>query len=192
VGNRAAVSGGAAALSRRRRTTIALVAACMPALAACGSGFDAQTNQVYQPADGVSDRSGTVNVIDALVVSDGSGSGTVVASLVNTGTQDDVLTEVLASTSSGAPLESADLGRGIGLPAGQAVQLANRGMVTVTASDAAGGEAEPLAPSSYVTLQFVFEQAPGVELTVLVVSNQSDHHDTYENVPLPDSRAAGN
>lgn len=189
--NRAAASGGAAALSRRRRTTIALVAACMPGLAACGAGFDAQTNQVYQPAAGVSDRSGSVNVIDALIVTDGNGSGTVVASLVNTGVEDDLLTEVVASTTDGAPLESSDLRNGIVLPAGQAVQLANRGRVTVSGSAAAGDQGSEggaaLAPSSYATLQFVFDRAPVVELTVPVVSNASDHNDIYENVPLPDS-----
>ena len=43
----------------------------------------AQTDQVYNPAAGVDDRSGSVDVLNALVVSGSDGSGTVIASLVN-------------------------------------------------------------------------------------------------------------
>ena len=74
-------------------------------------------------------------MINALVVTDGSGSGTVVASLVNTDAEDDALAEVVATATSGAPLEASALGAGIDIPAGEAVQLADEG-VTVTDSAA--------------------------------------------------------
>ena len=175
-------------MSRRRRTTIALLAATAPLLVACGAGEDAQTNQVYQPAVGVNDRSGDVFVINALVVTDGSGSGTVVASLVNTATEDDALTEVVASATTGAPLEASDLGGGIDVAAGEAVQLADEGVAVSSTAVASGGDAEAeggVTAGSYVTLQFVFERASVVEVGAPVVSSESEHQDVYEDVPLP-------
>jgi hypothetical protein len=189
VRTRASASGGGSRLSRRRRTTIGLLAAAAPLLTACGAGFDAQTNQVYQPAVGVNDRSGDVFVINALVVTDGSGSGTVVASLVNTAAEDDALTEVVATATSGAPLEASALGAGIDIPAGDAVQLADEGVTVSTTAVAEGSGSEQseggVTAGSFVTLQFVFERAQVVELHAPVVSNESEHHDMYEDVPLP-------
>ena len=45
--------------------------------------FGAQTDQVYNPAAGVDDRAGSVDVLNALIVSGTDGSGTVIATLVN-------------------------------------------------------------------------------------------------------------
>jgi hypothetical protein len=65
---------------RRRLAALAMVL-LVPVLGACGFGY--QTDQVYQPGVGVNDRSGTVDVLGAVVVSGSDGSGTFVASLVN-------------------------------------------------------------------------------------------------------------
>jgi len=63
----------------RRSIASAAVLLTVPALSACGVSFGAQTDQVYNPSVGVDDRSGAVDVLNALVVSGANGSGTVVA-----------------------------------------------------------------------------------------------------------------
>lgn len=68
---------------RRRLAAAAplLLVLFVPSLAACG--FNYQTDKVYQPAVGVNNRSGNVDVLGAVVVSGTDGSGTFVATLVN-------------------------------------------------------------------------------------------------------------
>jgi hypothetical protein len=67
----------------RRSLAVAAAVLAAPVLSSCGVNFDAQTDQVYNPAVGVNDRDGSVDVLNALVVSGSAGSGTVVATLVN-------------------------------------------------------------------------------------------------------------
>jgi hypothetical protein len=164
-----------------------VLAACTPVLVACGAGFDAQTNQVYQPAVGVNDRSGDIFVINALVVTDGSGAGTVVAALINETDETDTLVSVVASSTSGAPLESSDLGGGIELPPDQSVQLADEG-ISVSGTAAAGepGSQEEggVTAGSFVVLQFQFEQAAVVTVEAPVVIDGTEHQDVYEDIPV--------
>jgi copper(I)-binding protein len=187
VGKQGSASGGAPTLSRRRRTAIAVLFACAPLVAACGAGFEAQTNQVYQPAVGVNDRSGEVFVINALLVTAGTGTGTVVASLINQSTEPDRLVAVVASATNGAPLDSTDLGAGIELPSQESVQVADEGITVTAGADAATpGSEEPsgVTAGALVTLQFQFERAAVVEIEVPVVSNESEHSDVYVDVPV--------
>ena len=67
----------------RRSIAVAAAVVAAPVMSSCGVNFDAQTDQVYNPAVGVNDRSGSVDVLNALIVSKAPGSGTVVATLVN-------------------------------------------------------------------------------------------------------------
>lgn len=46
-------------------------------------GFDYATDRVYTPADGVNNRDGKVDVLNAVIVWDGEGKGRFLASLVN-------------------------------------------------------------------------------------------------------------
>ena len=56
-------------MTRTRRTLLAaLLASLLTALAGCGAGFDAQTNQVYTPAEGVRVRVGDIELLNVLVV----------------------------------------------------------------------------------------------------------------------------
>lgn len=63
------------------RTRVAALALALPLMTGCG--FDVATDQVYTPAVGTNDRSGTVDVLNALIVADGSGQGVFVAGLSN-------------------------------------------------------------------------------------------------------------
>ncbi len=62
-----------------------------PLLAGCGTGFQAQTNQIYQPGPGITVRDGGVYAINTLIVTDGNGNGTLVAALVNQAARPDTL-----------------------------------------------------------------------------------------------------
>ena len=73
--------------SQRRLAIAALL--LVPALASCG--FNAQTDQVYQAAVGINDRSGEVDILNALIVSGEDGSGTFAGTLVNKDTTNDCL-----------------------------------------------------------------------------------------------------
>lgn len=46
-------------------------------------GFDYATDRVYTPADGVNNRDGEVDVLNAVIVWDGEGKGRFLATLVN-------------------------------------------------------------------------------------------------------------
>ena len=82
------VSGATSAGSRAGRRSAA------PQLAGCSRGFGAQTDQIYQPGPGISVRSGGVYVINALVMTDGSGHGTLIGALINQQPHADILESV--------------------------------------------------------------------------------------------------
>ena len=142
----------------------ALAAALLavPVLSSCGVSFDAQTDQVYQPADGVNSRSGTVDVLNALIVSETAGTGRLIAGLNNGDTQeDDTLTGVEGVE------ESADVEVTLGdgdttIPAGGLLQLADDDAAHVTVT----GDEEAIVPGSFVRLTFTFQN--GEEATVNV------------------------
>jgi hypothetical protein len=149
----------------RRAAIAALLLA--PVLTACG--FSEQTDQVYQPAVGVNDRSGTIDILNALVVSGTDGSGTFAGTLVNKDqTQADTLEGVTGSGITAAR-------KTVEVPAGQAVPLADDGIVTLKGSG--------IVPGSWVELTFSFSSGQSTTLKVPVVEAAGD----YADVPLPSS-----
>lgn len=72
-------------LRRTLATSTAILALAVP-LSSCG--FDYATDRNYIPAAGTLDRSATVDVLSAVVVSGQPGSGTFIASLSNNDTED--------------------------------------------------------------------------------------------------------
>ena len=84
-------------MSRTRPVlTSALLAIPALALAAgCAAGQNAQTLQPYSPADGIVANSGTIRVLNALVVADPAGNtGVVSMTIVNRGNRLDSLTNL--------------------------------------------------------------------------------------------------
>jgi hypothetical protein len=86
-------------LSHRRSGLVAatmVAAAVLPAAAVggCAAGFDAQTIQPYQAAEGTNAESGPVAVRNLLVLADAEGEGVVHAAIVNTGSDQDTLTGI--------------------------------------------------------------------------------------------------
>lgn len=132
----------------------------LPTLGACG--FDYQTDQVYQPAVGVNDRSGAVNVFGAVVVSGSDGGGTFVASFVNThpdkpakltsiSGEDDVVVRIVK------PVEIAP---------DTLVNLAPLGAVSVTG--------EPVSAGAFVRLTLEFDSGQKTEVNVPVVDKAEE------------------
>ena len=170
---------------RRRPAKRPLLAAVAlgvaPVLASCSFGtsnFDAQTNQFYTPAEGVNERSGGIDVLNALVVADEAGRGRFIAGLVNNSdTTDDALTQVQGSG------EYADVQGSLETPIDVVrdgfVQLANEGEPVML-------EGEQVAPGKFVELTITFQEAGTLTFEVPVVTAEDD----YEDVELPTAAAS--
>ena len=154
---------------RRSIAVAALVLA--PMLSSCG--FDQPTDRVYNPGVGVNDRSGTVDVLHALVVSGQDGTGTLVAGLVNNDEQrGDSLTGVAGSGEDSGV--TATIPAPIDIKPAGAVQLADE-----KTPIAVKGKA--ITSGSFVTLTFTFSHGESVTLDVPVVAHRGD----FADVPLP-------
>jgi hypothetical protein len=150
-----------------RARTVALAAALLlsvPALASCAA---AQTDEVYTPTKGVNDRSGQVDVLHALVVSDGKDGGRLVAGLVNDNQEtEDTLTGVTVADG------NAQVKVGSGetkIPAAGLLQLADSGSAQVLVKGITAG--------GYVRLTFQFANADAVTLNVPVLPPGDDFAD---------------
>ncbi len=157
----------------RRCIAAATVLLAAPVLSSCGVSFGAQTDQVYNPSVGVDDRDGTVDVLNALIVSGTDGSGTVVASLVD---NDQVHADALKGVA-GAGQDSsltATIAGETTIPAGGLLNLATQSNVSATG--------KRIVPGNFVRITFSFDRAAAVTLDVPVVS--ADNPD-YAQVPLP-------
>jgi hypothetical protein len=149
-----------------RRSIAVAALALAPLLSSCG--FDKPTDRVYNPGVGVNDRSGSVDVLNALVVSGADGSGTLVATLTNKKLdQEDALVEVSGSTVS-ATLEGP-------------VEIAPGTYVSLTDETEIPVEGEDVKPGAFITMQFTFENAETVALELPVVARRGP----YAEIPVP-------
>jgi hypothetical protein len=148
-------------LGRRigRRLAGATLVLAIPVLAACG--FGVQTDQVYQPAVGVNDRSGEVDVLGALVVSAKPGSGVFIASLSN---NDPTRADKLVGIQ----------GEGIQVATGVSPQIPAGGLVNLADKSQGGGvpvQGAQVKAGGFVTVQLSFANADPVTVEVPVVTN---------------------
>lgn len=163
-------------MTLRRSIAAASAVLAVPMLASCGLAFTAQTEQEYTPTIGVSDRSGTVDVVDALIVSQNGGAGTLVAGLVNNDTkQPDQLTSVTGAKNDTSLTVQG--GTPIRIDANGAYQLADQGNIKVYGSQ--------LKPGYFVWVTFNFANAKSITLDIPVTAPK----DGLEQVPLPTSTA---
>ena len=88
---------------RRRLAATALATTALLALGGCGTGFKAQTNQVYQAAVGA-DHRGEVDVLNTLFVANADGSATLSTSIVNNTDSEQKLSSVTVTTLKGQEL----------------------------------------------------------------------------------------
>ncbi len=163
-------------MNLRRSTAAAAIVLALPVLASCG--FNEQTDQVYNAAAGVDNRSGTVDVLDAQIVSAQNGSGTVVAGLAN---QDQNQADRLISVTAGDQASQGLTFSGpssITIPAGGDVELGLKGQSvgqwTVTGPTVKAG--------SFVKITFNFQRAETITVDVPVTPSSNP---MYSDVPLP-------
>ena len=151
----------------------AAVVVAVLVLSSCGARFGAQTDQVYNPAVGVDDRSGSVDVINALVVSGADGSGTVVATLVNNDQQDDDTLRTVSGAGDDAGLTVTVAGE-TAIPAGGLLNLATDGRASI--------RGERVVPGNFVELSFSFDRGAAVKVDTPVVSSSNP---AYEDIEVP-------
>ncbi|MDX6300411.1 MAG: hypothetical protein QOF53_1625 [Nocardioidaceae bacterium] len=163
-----------AGVNARRRLAAVVLALAVPVLSSCTVNFGEQTDQPYNPSAGVDDRTGEVDVLNALVVSGAKGSGTVIATLVNNNqTKSDSLRGV-----SGAGSDSSvkvTPGGKTTIPPGGLLNLANDGRVFVRGAR--------VVPGNFVSLTFTFQRARAITVDVPVLNANSST--IYSGVTLP-------
>lgn len=157
----------------RRSLAAAVLVLAAPALSSCGGNFNQQTNQIYNPAEGVDDRSGRVDVLNALVVSTENGSGTVVATLVNNDLDRDDSLKSIAGAGSDSNLEVTP-GGPTAIPAGGLLNLAERGRNFV--------EGERIRAGYFVNITFTFDRGKAITVNAPVVNGAEPE---YTSVPQP-------
>jgi copper(I)-binding protein len=163
---------------RRRAALVGVVV--VPWLTACGSGFHAESNQIYQPGPGITVRhQGGVYTLNAFVVTDGNGHGTLVGALINQRAQPDALVSVRTSiVPSGKALKTTLQGGPITLAPHHSVQLANSGAVRLEGALAAG---------SYVSVTLTFRQAAPIKVEIPILSRSAE----FDKVPVGPTRPSG-
>ena len=157
----------------RRSIAAAVVVLAVPVLSSCGVSFGAQTDQVYNPSVGTDDRSGDVDVLNALIVSGTNGSGTVIATLVDNDQQN-------ADTLKGVAGAGADASATVKvsgdttIPAGGVLNLADDSGISITA--------KRVVPGNFVRITFSFDRAEAITVDVPVVNAANPD---YSGVKVP-------
>lgn len=169
-------------LTFRRGVAAAAVLVTAPVLSACQANFNMPTDRIYTPGVGVNERSGSVDVLHAAVVSGSDGSGTLIAALVNNDQDDaDALIDVQA-VGVDAELVVEVEGDTV-IPPDGFVQLADEGDIIVLGEAGAPGQFMGVVPGRFVRLRFDFLRSESVTLNMPVVERSGE----FENVPVPSS-----
>lgn len=160
----------------RRRTNpsaLSLATALLAALSAgCGTGFGAQTQQIYDPATGVTIRTGDVYVLNALFVANTDSTATLSVSLLDRFGDGDQLVGVEVAIGEGEPVEVTQHVQPFELCAGQLVVLGSTAAVTIDGDNFTAGDT--------VELALTFRDAEPVRAQVPVVAR--DDSGTYDSV----------
>jgi hypothetical protein len=163
--------------TRTKVLTAAAALLALPALSSCGVNFDAQTDQVYTPSDGENSYDGTVDVLNALIVSDSPGSGRFIATLVNNDTSEADTLEGVQGAGDTAEVTFSLEGGETEIPPGGSLQLAGDDAAVVAAT----GSEELLVAGRFVRLTVTFANGEAAELNVPVMAPG----ETYQDVELP-------
>jgi hypothetical protein len=154
--------------------TTALVAAT--ALASCG--FNYPTDRIYTPAAGSNYRDGTVDILNAAIVSKQPNAGTLVASFDNGSTTKTVQLTQVSGDGSAVGLINAKLFK---LAPGGFRNLAAKGGVPLNGSFQAG---------QWVTLTFQFSDGESIPLAMPVVPDTGQWKGIDHSTPSPTASAS--
>jgi hypothetical protein len=156
----------------RRRTlaATALAASATLILGGCGTGFGAQTNQVYQAAVGA-DHRGEIDVLNTLLVANDDKSATLSAGLINNTDTEQSVSAVTATTMDGAKLQVSSLKTLLSLPA-------NRFSPVGGATDAGGFRiVDSPTPGTYVRVTLTFTDSAPVTVEAPIVARTAEYDD---------------
>jgi len=158
----------------RRAVAAVLVAAALPALSGCASGFNSPVLRDYNPVVGVNVREGEVWAMNMLVVLPESGRGTLVGALLNKGQTTDRLVGATVSLpdSDESTVQSTMERSSVTLAPEQLVELSDPTTVAVEGD---------VVPGRFVDMTLQFERAEPIQVKIPVV----DATGPYEDVPLP-------
>lgn len=149
-----------------RRSLAALATVLLvPTLGACGFNSNFQTDEIYQPGVGVNERSATVDVLGAVVVSTSGGKGTFVAALVN----GDLEEPATLTNVTGEDVQVQVQGAPITIEPEALVNFADNGAVGVTGED--------VRPGRFVRLTLEFGNGETVEVNAPVVPFEGEFTD---------------
>ena len=153
---------------RSMATAVAVLGLPVMSLGLTACGFDAPTDQVYNPPVGVNDMDGVVSTLNVAIVSDTDGSGTLVTTFANRDPEnDDQLVDIQGQ---GVTFE---VGGDTVIPAG-GVLVADDGSLQATGEDVVAG--------NFVQLTYTFDRAESISIQAPVVSNEDFE---YADVPTP-------
>lgn len=153
---------------RRRLAATALATTALLALGGCGTGFSAQTNQVYQAGVGA-DYRGEIDVLNTLLVANDDGTATLSTSMVNNSDAEQTLAGVTATTLKGQELPVVSTETKLPL---------RRGVLsTVGGAADAGGfwVSKGATAGDYVRLTLTFDKAAPVTLEAPVVGRSEEY-----------------
>lgn len=158
----------------RRLLTTAAVTLALPLVAACGQ--DLPTDQVYTPGIGTNDRSSSVDILHAVVVTEVPGEGVFIAGLANGVDTDDQLTGVSGAGADTA-LSTTPTAE-VTIPGRGFVQLADGGGVLVSGDRIQAG--------NVVQMTITFANGEAVTMDVPVVLRTRD----FADVEIPEDPTA--
>lgn len=156
------------AVARRAVSALPVVVVAGLSLVAGGCSIHEQTQTWYTPADGVSAEAGPVALRNVLVVSDGT-DATVLASMVNTGSEDDELVAVTVGEVEVSPAQPVEIPGGgyasVGIGDADArVDVADSGAM----------------PGGMITVEFRFASAPRAEVEAFVRPASGAYADAFD------------
>lgn len=164
---------------RPHRALAALLCAAGLILTGCGTGFDAQTTQMYDAAAGSNARGGEVEVHNALFVANDNKTATMSATFLNKSKSRAILTGINVADESGRQIEST-FAEPVALIPDELYVSGEQADAMITGTFKVG---------QFVTVTFGFEGAASISMDVPVV----DRNGVYEGIatetaaPTPDS-----
>lgn len=153
-----------------RRSIAVAATVLVPLLSSCG--FNQPTDRVYTPGVGVNERSGEVDVLNALVVSGADGSGSLVATLSNNNREESHSLSQVAGSGEDASVR-VSLDSPLEVRPGGSLSISDEAEVPV--------EGAAVKSGVFIELTFTFENAETVRLQVPVVARRGP----YADIPVP-------
>lgn len=157
------------------RRTLALGLAGLTATAALtGCGFNYPTDKINDVTSGANDRDGTVNILNAVIVSKEANSGTFIATFVNNNPTDAIALQSVSGDNTA--VGQVNLSEPLSVPPNGMVSLASTGGLPLDGTFALG---------QFVTLSFQFDDGTTTSLDVPVVLDDGQWAGLDVSTPSP-------